>query len=77
MSINSAIKLQKLYSARPRPIADTSLCSDQDKTVCLIYEFEITVDTSKKMMNGQNLDKSLDDGIDKLKGKKCQSSMVT
>ena len=41
-----------------------------DESICLIYDIEITVDTSFKMMNGQNLDRSLNDGIDSLKGNK-------
>lgn len=50
-----------------RQIIDTSLCSETDASICLIYEFEITVDTTFKMLNGKNLDSSLDDGIDRLK----------
>ena len=44
------------------------MCSRTDNSICLIYDIEITVDTFVKMMNGQNLDRSLNDGIDSLKG---------
>ena len=46
------------------------MCSRTDESICLIYDIEITVNTFIKMMNGQNLDRSLNDGIDSLKGNK-------
>ena len=41
-----------------------------EESICLIYDIEIIIDTSSKMLNGQNLDRSLNDGIDSLKGNK-------
>ena len=58
------------YLATSRQITDTDSCSQTEDSICLIFEFEITVDTGFKMVNGLDNDESLNEGIDRLKGKK-------